>query len=323
MKLSRRALLAGAAALPATTAKAQSWPGKPIRMIVPFAPGATGDILGRLFAEELTKALGQTVVVDNKTGAGGTIAMAETAHSPGDGYTMAVVSQGTLVYDVGLYKTPGYNPLKDLVPIIVNTAVSNVLVVNPANPAKTLDDVLVQARKKPGEYTYSSGGVGTSHHMSSVLLEMRTGVKLQHVPYRATPAGINAVANGEVQMGFFNTPTVLGQIKGGRLKAIAVTSAQRSDLLPGVPTMIESGIKDYVVDTWLGFAVPAGTAAAVIGRLNAEINRISELPEMKRKMLEQGIEPMPQRTPEAARKLVEDDTALWLPIIKASGASAE
>jgi tripartite-type tricarboxylate transporter receptor subunit TctC len=322
MKLSRRTLLAGAVALPAT-APAQSWPSRPVRMIVPFAPGATGDILGRLFAEELTKALGQTVVVDNKTGAGGTIAMAETAHAAGDGYIMAVVSQGTLVYDIGLYKTPGYDPLKDLVPIIVNSAVSNVLIVNPGNPAKTVTDLLVQARQKPGEYTYSSGGVGTSHHMSGVLLEMRTGVKLQHVPYRATPAGINAVATGEVQMGFFNTPTVLGQIRGGRLKAIAVTSAQRSALLPDVPTMIEAGIKDFVVDTWIGFAVPAGTPAAVIGRLNAEIGRIDQTPEMRKKLLEQGIEPMPQRTPEAARKLVEDDTALWLPIIKASGASAE
>ncbi len=323
MKLARRTLLAATMALPAAAVRAETWPSHPIRLIVPFAPGATVDILGHLFAEELTKALGQTVVIDNKTGAGGTIAMAETAHSAGDGYTVAVVSQGTLVYDIGLYKTPGYAPLKDLVPIIVNTAISNVLIVNPKNPAKTLTDVLVQARQMPGEYTYSSGGVGTSHHMSSVLLEMRSGVKLRHVPYRATPAGINAVATGEVQMGFFNTPTVLGQIKGGRLKAIAVTSAQRSELLPDVPTMIESGIKDYVVDTWLGFAVPAGTPAAVIARLNAEIARISELPEMKRKMLEQGIEPMPQRTPEAARKLVEDDTALWLPIIKASGASAE
>jgi tripartite-type tricarboxylate transporter receptor subunit TctC len=315
-------LLAGVIVLPAA-ARAETWPGRTIRLIVPFAPGATGDILGRLFAEQLTKALGQTVVVDNKTGAGGTIAMAETAHSPSDGYTVAVVSQGTLVYDIGLYKTPGYDPLKDLVPLIVNTAVSNVLIVHPTNPARTLTDVLVQARHKPGEFTYSSGGVGTSHHMSGVLLEMRTGVKLQHVPYRATPAGINAVATGEVMMGFFNTPTVLGLIKGGRLKAIAVTSAQRSELLPDVPTMIESGIKDYVVDTWLGFAVPAGTSPAVIARLSAEIDRISELPEMKKKMLEQGIEPMPQRTPEAARKLVEDDTALWLPIIKASGASAE
>jgi tripartite-type tricarboxylate transporter receptor subunit TctC len=318
----RRFLLAASAAIP-FAARAQTWPSRTIRLIVPFAPGATGDILGRLFAEQLTKSLGQPVVVDNKTGAGGTIAMAELARSPGDGYTMAVVSQGTLVYDIGLYKTPGYDPLKDMAPIVINVGVSNVLIVPPANPAKTVADVVAQARAKPGEFTYSSGGVGTSHHMSGVLLEMRTGLALQHVPYRATPAGIMAVANAEVAMGFFNTPTVLSLIKSGKLKAIAVTSAQRSDLLPDVPTMIESGIKDFVVDTWLGFAFPAGTPSELVDRLNAEIRRIGELPEMRKKMLEQGIEAWPSGGPEAARKLIQEDTALWLPIIKQSGASAE
>ena len=157
---------------------------------------------------------------------------------------MALVSQGTLVFNMGLYKAPGYDSLKDLAPVAVSGGVSNVLIVHPDNPAKTVDDVLAQARAKPGQLTFSSGGVGTSHHMSGVLLEMRTGVKLQHVPYRATPAGIQAVANGEVTMGLFNTPTVIGLIKGGKLKAIAVTSEKRSDLLPEVPTMIESGVKD-------------------------------------------------------------------------------
>ena len=150
----------------------------------------------------------------------------------------------------------------------VSGGVSNVLIVHPDNPAKTVADVLAQARAKPGELTFSSGGVGTSHHMSGVLLEMRTGVKLQHVPYRATPAGIQAVANGEVAMGLFNTPTVIGLIKGGKLKAIAVTSEKRSDLLPEVPTMIESGVKDYVVNTWMGFAAPAGVPGA--GRRQAQ-----------------------------------------------------
>jgi tripartite-type tricarboxylate transporter receptor subunit TctC len=304
--------------------RAEQWPSRTIRMIVPFAPGATGDIVGRLFADELTRSLGQTVIVDNKTGAGGTIAMAETAHAPSDGYTITVMSQGTLVYDIGLYKTPGYDPLKDLVVIAINTAVSNVLIVPPSNPAKTLADVIAQARAKPpGEFSYSSGGVGTSHHMSSVLLEMRTGLKLLHVPYRATPAGIQAVANGEVAMGFFNTPTVIGLIKAGKLKAIAVTSEQRSELFPDVPTMIESGIKDYVVDTWLGFAAPAGVAPSVVVRLNAEINRITQLPTMREKMLGQGIEVLPSISPEQAVKFLKDDMALWLPIIKQSGASAE
>jgi len=321
--LTKRALLAATLIAVSGAARPQTWPAKPIRLIVPFAPGATADIVARIFAEELGKSLGQTIVVDNKTGAGGTIATAEAARAPADGYTLVLVSQGTMVFNIGLYKTPGYDPLKDLTAVAVSGGVSNVLIVHPDNPAKTVADVLAQARAKPGELTYSSGGVGTSHHMSGVLLELRSGVKLQHVPYRATSAGILAVANGEVTIGLFNTPTVIGQIKGGKLKAIAVTSEQRSDLLPGVPTMIESGVKDYVVNTWMGFAVPAGVPAPLVGKLNAELNRIGQLPQVREKMLAQGIELPPPEPPAAAQKLVRDDLALWLPIIKASGASAD
>ena len=327
MTLTKRTFLAttfSAAAATATgAARAHAWPPKPVRMIVPLAPGATADIVARVFAEELGKALGQTVVVENKTGAGGTIATAEAARAPADGYTMALVSQGTMVFNIGLYKAPGYDSLKDLSLVTATGGVSNVLIVHPDNPAKNVADLLAQARAKPGELTYSSGGVGTSHHMSGVLLELRTGIKLQHVPYRATPAGIQAVANGEVTMGLFNTPTVIGLIKGGKLKPLAVTSENRSGLLPDVPTMIESGVKDYVVNTWMGFAVPAGVPEQVVGRLNAEINRIGQLPQVREKMLGQGIEMLPPEPPAAAQKLVRDDLALWLPIIKASGASAE
>ena len=156
-----------------------------------------------------------------------------------------------------------------------------------------------------------------------MILEQRTGVRLQHVPYRGAPAAVLAVVNGEVTMGFFNAPTVLGQIKAGKLKALAVTTKDRSAMLPDVPTMMEAGVPDFVVATWLGFAVPAGTPAAVVARLNAEINRISQLPQVKDKLLVQGFEMLPPISPEAARKLIEDDQALWLPIIKQSGAKAE
>ena len=330
MALTRRTLVAGGmaglavhAARAHAQAPAPTWPVKPVRLLVPLAPGATADIVARLFAEELGKAFGQTFVVDNKTGAGGTIATAEAARAPGDGYTLALVSQGTMVFNIGLYKAPGYDPLKDLAMVAVSGGVSNVLIVHPDNPAKSVADLLAAARARPGELTYSSGGVGTSHHMSGVLLELRTGVKLQHVPYRATPAGIQAVANGEVALGLFNTPTVLGLIKGGKLRALAVTSERRSDLLPDVPTMIEAGVKDYVVNTWMGFAVPAGVPEPLVARLNAEINRIGQLPAVREKMLAQGIDMLPPAPPAAARQMVVDDLALWLPIIKASGASAD
>jgi tripartite-type tricarboxylate transporter receptor subunit TctC len=323
--MKRRTLLATSLALPLAApslVRAQQWPTHPIRLIVPYAPGATGDIGGRLYGDELGKALGQSIVVDNKTGAGGTIAMAELARAAPDGYTLGVVAQGLLVYNMGLYKTPGYDPFKDLVVLSINFSVANVLIVHPSNPAKTVADVVEQAKAKKGEFTFSSGGVGTSHHMSGVLLEMRSGVKMTHVPYRATPAGIQAVVNGEVQMGMFNMPTVVGLIKAGKLKAIAVTGAKRSDQFPELPTMIEQGFKDFVVDTWLGFGAPAGLPQPLVTRLNGEFNRITNLPGMRKKFAEQGMTAWPARSSAEATKFVHQDSDFWLPIIKASGATA-
>jgi tripartite-type tricarboxylate transporter receptor subunit TctC len=195
--------------------------------------------------------------------------------------------------------------------------------VHPSNPAKTVADVVEQARAKKGEFTFSSGGVGTSHHMSGVLLELRTGVKMTHVPYRATPAGIQAVVNGEVAMGMFNMPTVVSLIRSGKLKAIAVTGERRSAQLPEVPTMIESGFKDFVVDTWLGFGAPAGLPPPLVTKLNADFNRITGLPEMRKKFEEQGITPWPARTSAECMAFLRKDSDFWLPIIKASGATAD
>jgi tripartite-type tricarboxylate transporter receptor subunit TctC len=236
---------------------------------------------------------------------------------------MLLIAQATMVFNMALYAKPGYDSLKDFDGVAVTSGVANVLVVNPGNPAKTVADLIAQAKAKPGELTYSSGGTGTSHHMSGVLLERDAGITMQHVPYRTTPAGIMGVANGEVVLGFYNTPTVIGQIKGGKLKAIAVTSAQRSPLLPDVPTMIEQGVKGYVVNTWMGFAVPKGVPQPIVAKLNAELIRISQIPAVREKMKAQGIEMMPPEPPSAVEKLIRDDLALWLPIIKASGASAE
>ena len=326
--LTRRHALAGALLLvpPLTLsapARAADWPERTIRMIVPFAAGAGADTVGRTFGEELAKALGQPVVIDNKGGAGGLLGTAEGARAPADGYTLLLTSQGATVFNMGLYKAPGYDPLKDLVPVATTGILTNVMVVSAANPAKTVADVIPQARAKPGELTYGSSGVGSSLHMSGVILEQRTGIKLQHVPYRGAPAAVLAVVNGEVTMGFFNAPTVLGQIKAGKLRALAVTTKDRSVILPEVPTMMEAGVPDYVVATWLGFAVPANTPAAIVTRLNAEINRIGQLPQVKEKLLVQGFEILPPATPEAARQLIVDDQAVWLPIIKQSGATAE
>lgn len=321
--LTRRLALVGCLLLIPAAARAADWPERPVRMIVPFGAGSGADTVGRIFAEELAKALGQSVIVDNKGGAGGLMGTAEGARASADGYTLLLTSQGTTVFNMGLYKAPGYDPLKDLAPVTITGILPNVLVVAPTNPAKTAADLIAQARAKPGELTYGSSGVGSSLHMSGVTLEQRTGVRLQHVPYRAAPAAVLAVVNGEVTMGFFNAPTVLGQIKAGKLKPLAVTAKTRSVMLPDVPTMIEAGVPDFVVAGWLGFALPANTPRTIVSRFNAEINRIAQSPEVKDKLLIQGFEILPPGPPEAARKLIEDDQAIWLPIIKQSGAKAE
>lgn len=279
--------------------------------------------VGRTYAEELAKALGQSVIIDNKGGAGGLLGTAEGARAPADGYTLLLTSQGATVFNMGLYKTPGYDPLKDQTPVITTGFLTNVMVVAASNPANTAADVIAQVRAKPDQLTCGSSGVGSSLHMSGVILEQRTGIKLQHVPYRGAPAAVLAVINGEVTMGFFNAPTVVGQIKAGKLKALAVTTKDRSVTMPEVPTMMETGIADYVVATWLGFAVPANTPAPIVARLNTELGRIGQIPQVKEKLLVQGFEVLPPNSPEAARKLIVDDQALWLPIIKQSGATAE
>lgn len=321
-RLARRHLLAGALMLVPTAARA-AWPERPVRMIIPFVAGAGADIVGRTYAEELAKALGQPVVVDNKGGAGGLMATAEGARAPADGYTLLLISQGTTVFNMGLYKAPGYDPLKDLAPVAICGTLPNVLVVAATNPAMNVADLIVQARAKPGELTYGSSGVGSSIHLSGVIFEQRTGTRVQHVPYRGAPPAILAVVNGEVTMGFFNIPTVLGQIKSGKLRALAVTSKDRQAMLPDIPTMAEAGLTDFVVATWLGYAVPASTPEAIVARFNAEINRISGMPQVKEKLLIQGFEMLPPGSPAAARKLIVDDQAVWLPIIQQSGAKAE
>jgi tripartite-type tricarboxylate transporter receptor subunit TctC len=306
----------------ATGAIAQTWPAKPIKLVVPLAAGSTADIVSRAVATELAKRLGQPVVVENKAGAGGTIAMAEVARAPADGYTIAFASQGTLVFNQALYSAPGYDSLKDFAPLAFVGGVSNVMIVAPTNPAMLPRDIIAAAKAKPGELTYSSGGSGTSHHLSGVLFAQLTGTQLVHVPYKGAPQGVLAVMTGEVTMGFFNTPTVISQIRGGKVKALGVTSLARSPLLPDVPTLDELGVRGYEVNTWFGFVAPAATPPDIIARLHSEMNGILALPAVKENLAAQGFELAPATTPAAFMKLIQDDTRKWIPIVKASGATA-
>jgi tripartite-type tricarboxylate transporter receptor subunit TctC len=322
MKLARTALFA-LAALSAGAAHAQGYPTKPIRLIVPLAAGSTADIISRTVGNELTKTLGQPIVVENKTGAGGTIAMAEVARSAPDGYTLSFASQGTLVFNQALYAKPGYDSLKDFAPVAFVGGVSNVMIVHPTNPATKATDVIAAAKAKPGALTFSSGGSGTSHHLSGVLFGKMTGTDLLHVPYKGAPQGITAVMAGEVSMGFFNTPTVIAQIKDGRLKPLAVTSLTRSPLLPNVPTLDESGVKGYEVNTWFGFVARAGTPPEIVQKLHAEIGKVLADPAVREKLAQQGFELAPPTTPAQFAKLIADDLANWTPVVKSSGAKAD
>jgi tripartite-type tricarboxylate transporter receptor subunit TctC len=304
-------------------ALAEAYPVKPIRLIVPFATGSTADIAARYTAERLSNALGQPIVVENKAGAGGTIAMAALAHGAPDGYTIGVATQGTLVFNQGIYAKPGYNSLKHFAPIALLGRTPDVMVVHPRNIASSPNDIVAVAKSKPGTLTFASGGNGTSHHLAGALFGRVTGIDLVHVPYRSAEQGVLAVMTNDVTMGFFNIPLVISHIKDGKLKALGVTSLQRSSLLPDVPTLDEQGIKGYEVNAWGGYVAPAGTPAAIVAKLNQEMNKIFENAETKQKLGSLGFELSAPLTPDAFRQVIADDSARWVPLVKASGAKAE
>ncbi|MGA1317308.1 MAG: Bug family tripartite tricarboxylate transporter substrate binding protein [Rubrivivax sp.] len=325
-RLSRIALSLGigvglglGAALPST---AQTYPTRTIKLMVPLAAGSTADILSRTVGNELASALGQSVLVENKPAAGGTVAMSEVARAAPDGYTISFASQGNLVFNQAIYARPGYDSQKDFAPIIFVGGVSNVMVVPPNSPAKSVADVIAAAKANPG-MTFSSGGNGTSHHLSGVLFGQLTGTDLLHVPYKGAPQGIMAVMSGEVAMGFFNTPTVINQIKAQKLRGLAVTSLTPSPLLTDLPTLDGSGVKGYEVNTWFGFVAPAGTPADVISKLHAAIGKIIVQPEIREKLAAQGFELSPLKTPAEFAQIIREDFKKWPAIIKASGAKVD
>jgi len=319
----KRLVVLLAAALIAKGAIAQSYPSKPITLIVPLAIGSTSDILSRTIGAELAKRLGQPVIVDNRPGAGGTSALQQVARAAPDRYTISLITSGTHAINIGLYARPGYDPVKDFSPITVIGEVSNLMIVHPSNPARTAQDVIAQAKAKPGELTFSSGGNGTSHHLSGILFASMAGIDTVHVPYKGAPQGITAVMSKEVTMGFFNTPTVISQIRDGRLKALGATSKTRTPFFPAVPTLDESGLKGYEVTVWFGFAGPAGLPAPILDRLYGEMVKIMKDPAVREKLSNLGFELLPQISPPEFGKLIQSDLAKWVPIVKASGAKVD
>lgn len=285
------ALVAVLATLSLTTASAwaQTWPARPIKLVVPYPPGGLIDNMARLVAPKLAQELGQPIVIDNKPGAGGNLGAGEASRAAADGYTLLMASP-PLTINPALYKKLPYDP-KQLVPLGLLGRVPNVLVVNPASGVSSLTDLTGRIKARPGQFNYASNGQGTSLHLSAELYKSLAGVFVTHIPYRGAAAGLTAVMADEVGFMFDNLPSALGLIQGGKLKALAVTTPQRSSALPQVPTMEEAGLKGHQVFAWFGLAAPAGLPAAVQQKLEQSLERVAQQADVKAAMQKAGAEP--------------------------------
>jgi len=273
----------------APSAHAQEWPARPIKLVVPFPPGGLIDNMARLVAPRLALELGQAIVIENKPGAGGNLGAAEAARATPDGYTLLMASP-PLTISPALYAKLPYRP-EQIVPIGLMGRVPNVLVVSSAGPINSLADLTALAKTKPGQLNYASNGQGTSLHLSAELYKSQAGVFITHIPYRGAAAGLTGVIAGEVNLMFDNLPSALGLIQGGKLKALAVTTPQRSSVLPNVPTMEEAGLKGYQVFAWFGLAAPAGVPAPVLQKIEQALERVAGQAEVKAAMQKAGAEP--------------------------------
>lgn len=269
-------------------AMAQTWPARPIRLVVPFPPGGLIDNMARLVGSRLAQELGQAVVIDNKPGAGGNVGAAEVARSPADGYTLLMASP-PLTISPALYASLPYKP-EQLAPVALLGRVPNVLVVNPKSGIGSVADLLARAKREPGKLNYASNGNGTSLHLSAELFKSTSGTFVTHIPYRGAAAAVTGLIAGEVEMMFENLPSVLGQIQGGTVKALAVTTLRRSKTLPDVPTLVELGMPEFDVSAWYGVAAPAGTSPAVVSALEQALQKIMREPEVIRAMESRGAE---------------------------------
>ena len=312
--LTRRSFVTAAMASALPLAYAQN--SKPIRLVVPFTPGGTTDIVARALAPKLALALGQTVIIDNKPGAGGSLGAAEVARAEPDGLTLLMGHIGTLAVNPSMYPKLAYDPVKSFAPVAWVVRVPNVLVVQAGSGAKTLAQFIEMARAKPGQLTYSSGGNGSAAHITFEYFKLRTKIFMLHIPYRGTAPSVTDLIAGQVDATFTGGPAVMPHIKSGRLRALAVSSTQRVAALPDVPTMAESGYPGFEADQWYGVVAPAGTAPVLVARLNAEINKALALPEVQQQLALEGATPTPN-TPKAFGELIAREIPRWAEVVKA------
>ncbi len=315
----RRGFIAAAAifALMPIAASAQSWPTRPVTMIVPFPAGGPADVLARVLAGDLSKQFGQQVVVDNRTGAGGNIGGAAVAKAAPDGYTILFGTPGPLANNKIMYKKPAYDPQKDLTPVVLIAKSPLIIVANPNTPAKNLKELIAYAKANPGKLNIGVPGNGTLGHITSELVQKTAGAKMTNVPYRGTAPLMNDLLSGQLNGGMDFMTTYVPLVKAGKLRALAVTSAKRSDLLPDVPTAQEQGMPGFEATAWYGIAAPAGTPAAVINKINAATNKFLQSKEGQATMAKFGMQAA-GGTPDALKDFVASELAKWGPIVKAA-----
>ena len=298
-----------------TSVAAQGYPSKPIRFVVPYAPGGNTDILARLLGQKLSEAWGQQVIIDNRPGAAGTVGAELVARSPADGYTLIMGSFGNIIVANSLYKNLKYDPFKDFASIALVSLPPGILVENPAVPAQNVRELIAYAKSNPGRLNYGSPGAGAWNHLFFELFNASAGISIVHVPYKGIAPAVVDLLGGQVQLAISAFPTALPHIRSGKLRALAVTSANRSGLMTDVPTVAESGLAGYEAAGWFGVLAPAGTPPAVVAKLNAEINRILELAEVKASLASDGAEPAggtPAQMTESARAA----SAKWSKLIR-------
>jgi tripartite-type tricarboxylate transporter receptor subunit TctC len=319
LRLALAALLAGALV---THALAQAYPAKPVRLIVPFPPSGGNDVFARLLAIKLSEAWKQQVLVENRPGAGGNIGTEFAAHAAPDGYTLLLGHTGTLAINPALYPKPGYDPERDFVPISLLASAPLVLVVHPGSGLRSVGDIVAQARAKPGDINYASSGNGTGSHLSGELLQVLAGIRLTHVPYKGTAPAITDLIGGQVPMMFSVIPTALPQIRAGKLRAIAVTGAQRMPQMPEVPTVAESGLPEFESTLAYGILAPRGTPEAVLQKIHAQIGIVTSSREFHERIDFEGAVVL-QGTPTEFAALIRAQAEKWGKVIRASGIKPE
>jgi len=303
-------------------AQAPAYPTKPIRLVVPFPAGGATDILAREVAKHLTDAWGQSVVVDNRPGAGGNIGSELVAKAAPDGYTLEMGTVGTHAINASLYSKMPYDHVKDFVPVILVAGVPNVLEVNPALPVNSVQELIAYAKANPGKLNFASSGSGTSIHLSGELFKVMTGVQMTHVPYKGSAPALQDLIGGQVQLMFDNLPPSLPQIKAGKLRALAVTSAGRAPALPDTPTVAEAGLPGFEASSWFGVLAPAGTPPEIVNKLNAEIAKWLASPGAKEKLANVGAN-IAGGTPEDFARHIQAETTKWAKVVKESGAKVD